>query len=58
MNVILDPVFIPPLNRVHLNSIDLHREVQMIAAGEARGTGFAHGLATLHQVALFNGELA
>src|SRR5579871_4652049 len=58
MDVILDPVFVPPLDRIHLDTVDLHREMQMIAASQSCGTGLSHALTTFHQVTFLDGELA
>jgi hypothetical protein len=57
-DMILDPVFIPPFHGIHLHAVDLHGEVQMVAAGQPSGSGLAHGLAAFHRVAFFNREFA
>ena len=58
MNVVLNPVFVPPFDWIHLDAVDLHGEVKMIATSQARGTRFAHALAALHRVAFFHREFA
>src|SRR5579884_1074567 len=49
-NPIPYPVLVPPLDRVDLNAIKLHAEVQMIAARQPRGAAQTHRLAALHHV--------
>ena len=49
--MVLDPVRIPPFLRIDLHAIQLHGEVDVIAAGHARHAAQAHHLAALHHVA-------
>ena len=56
--MVLDPVLIPPLDGVHLDAVNLHGEVKMIARGETGGTALTHGLAALHQVAFLDAQFA
>src|SRR5579859_3208645 len=57
-DVVLNPVRIPPFLGVDLDAIELHGEVDVIAAGHARHAALAHYLAALHHVALVQVEVA
>src|SRR5271165_4330238 len=50
-DTVFDPVRVPPFDRVDLYAIHLHREVEMVAAGEAGRSGLADGLPLLDHVA-------
>src|SRR5579864_7868369 len=58
VDVILDPVLVPPLHRIHLDAVDLHGEVQVVARGQARGSAISHDLAALHAITLLDAQLA
>src|ERR1700680_1403158 len=58
LDVIFDPVLVPPLHWVHLDAVDLHGEMQVVARGEARRSALAHGLAARHHVAFLHAEFA
>jgi hypothetical protein len=49
---------IPPLDWIYLHPVNLHREVKMIAARQARGSTFSHLLTAAHHLALFHRNLA
>src|SRR5579862_4914879 len=51
-DVVLDPVLVPPLFRVDLHAVELHGEVNVIAAGHSGHAAQTHYLALLHGVAL------
>src|SRR6185369_27362 len=53
-DVVLDPMWIPPLFRIDLHSIQLHAEVNVIATGHAGHTAETHDLAALHFVSFFH----
>ena len=52
-HAVFHPVRIPPLDRIHLDAADQHREVQMVATGQPGGAGAAQRLALLDRVASF-----
>src|SRR5947207_9910893 len=45
LHAVLDPVWIPPLDRIDHLSIHQHREMEVVAAGEPRHPAAADGLA-------------
>ncbi|MBZ5514785.1 MAG: nucleoside hydrolase [Acidobacteriia bacterium] len=53
---IVDPVRVPPLDRVDGNSIEQHREVDVVATGESGLPAAADFLIALHRVACLNGD--
>src|ERR1017187_1158702 len=55
---VLDPVLVPPLAGVDLDAVDLHAEVDVNSARQARLAGDPHFLALLHHVAGFHVDLA
>src|SRR4030095_11503983 len=60
-NPILDPVCIPPLDRVHHLSVHEHREVEVIAAGHSGHAAAADLLFLVHRLASLDvdrGEVA
>ena len=57
-HVILDPMRIPPLFRIDLYAVQLHAEVDVIAARHPGHSAQAHRLAALHIVADLHIDLA
>src|SRR5271163_3381960 len=57
-DVVFNPVSVPPFFGVDLDAVELHAEVDVVAAGHPRLTALAHDLAALHQVALMHRDLA
>ena len=43
-DVVPDPMLVPPLARIYLHAVDLHAEMHVNAARQARRAGNAHGL--------------
>lgn len=57
-HVIVYPVRVPPFHGVHLHTIELQAEVQMIATGEASGPAMADHLPLLHHVSRIDADMA
>src|SRR5581483_11197851 len=57
-DVVVDPVRVEKFLRVDLHAIELHGEVDVVAAGHAGVAALAHYLPALHHVAFVHGELA
>ena len=57
-DVILDPVGIPPLFGVDLDAVELHAEVDVVAAGHAGLAALAQDLALFDKVAFVDGDFA
>ena len=56
--MVLNPVRIPPFLGIDLHAIELHGEMDVVAAGHAGHAALAHDLATLHHVALVHVDVA
>ena len=55
--MLLDPARVEPFERVHEDAVDDHREVQVIPAREAGGSGLAERVASGHGFALRDRDL-
>src|SRR6266566_4206978 len=50
-DAVVDPVLVPPFDGIRLYAVDLHAEVQVVAARESGGAAQTHDLAFLDHVA-------
>src|SRR5581483_6539692 len=57
-DVVLDPVRVPPFLRINLHAVELHGEVDVIAARHAGHAALAHDLAALDSVSDMDADLA
>src|SRR5262245_16184454 len=58
LDVVVDPLLVPPLDRQHRDAIEIDPEVQMVADGEPRLAGLAEHLALADGVALLDVDRA